>query len=122
MTHGSLLSPRRSFRRLDSDWLGRPLHCPARGTPFGEPTVEAQRLPPARPQGLDRLVSEHAVRPAAVSDDLLAARQLAEAALDLVVRDRDRPGDVPRLVLRPGPDVYDDDLGGADARRQLVEA
>src|SRR5919106_6756387 len=63
-----------------------------------------------------------AERAAAIGHDLMPARQLGEPALELVERNRARPVDMPRGVLRLGSYVDEDDVTPGHSRHELVAA
>ena len=61
-----------------------------------------------------------AERAAAVGDDLAVGRQLGEAPLELVERDRSRAFDVAGGELLGGAHVDEHDVAAAEAREQLA--
>ncbi len=87
--------------------------------PLGKPVFQAARSQPSGTKGRDGFGGEEAQGPPAVGDNLEAGVELAEAGLQVLQRQRDRPGDVPGCVLLGRADVEDDDLTGPDALEQL---
>src|SRR6516162_3927831 len=69
----------------------------SRAPPLNEAATEAAGAIPGGPQDLDRLVGHHAVRSAAISDDLRAFGQCVEAFR----QDDDRNAQSARDVGRP---------------------
>lgn len=70
----------------------------------------------------DGFVGEHAIRTAAVGDDLDPSRQVAELAGETLGRDRTGSGDVARRVLGRRSDVDHDDVAGNESGGQFVPA
>ena len=87
--------------------------------PLGPAVLEAARAAAGRRQAANRLVRVDAVRAAAVGDHLGVVRDLGQARLELVERDRARALDVSGGELDPRADVDDDDLAGAKALGEL---
>src|SRR5882724_8570658 len=76
-----------------------------REPPLGPAVFQASRRPARRAKAADGVVRVGAERAAAVGDDLTIGRQLGQALLELLDRDRARALDVPGLELLGGADV-----------------
>ena len=90
--------------------------------PFGEAVLESPGVTPTTSTELDCFVSEHAVRPAAVGDDIDIFGQAAQPSSELFDRDRDRSGDMPGGILGVGSNVDNDHLAVGDTSDEVVAA
>src|SRR5829696_7673504 len=110
-----IVSRRDSSRRLECVFFG--YRCkPPLGPALLEPTgVDAGPI-----EAMDGLVSVGAERATAVSDHLAVPRQLLQPLLQLVDRDRQCAGNVPRGVLLRRPNVDQHDFLPGQSVPQLV--
>ena len=79
--------------------------------------VSAKALPTQQRHGVER---HHAVRAAAIGDDIPAFPQLAQSPAQICERQGNRTWEVSRHVLLARADVDERDLAGADAAHELV--
>ncbi len=90
--------------------------------PLREAVLKSSRRAAASAQQTDGVVGEHAVRAAAVGNDLDASRKGLDAGGELVDRDRIGARTVSRSELGKGPDVNDDHVTRDEPFRQLAAA
>src|SRR4051812_7622206 len=88
----------------------------APGAPLGPAVFQAPRGSPRRLEAAYGVVGVGAERAAAVGDDLAIGRQLGEALLELLDRDRARAVDVAGLELLAGADVDEHHVATAQPR------
>src|SRR3569623_2400270 len=75
------------------------------GLPFRHAIDDLARLQPALQPQLARRIGHPAKRPAAISDDFLASRQLMQALFEFVERHRTRARQMRMPVFRLRPDI-----------------
>src|SRR6266568_6667945 len=102
---------------------GRCLDAEPVGGPVEDPLLEPDRAEPLLAEERHSFDGEHAVRAAAVRDDLLPLRQVSELLHEVWQRYRDGAGDVACFVFLRGPDVEQRHISRADAatQRRLVD-
>src|SRR5215207_990834 len=88
--------------------------------PFRPALLEAARLPTCGLETADGVVCVGAEWPAAVGHDFAVGRQLGQAMLELIDRDRARARDVAGLELLGRAHVDEHDVALAQPRGQLV--
>ena len=96
------------------------LDAPSQGAPFGHAMLHAVSAETLSSQEVDRIERHHAVRAAAVRDDVAPFLQLAHALRQVSEREGNRAGNVPRHVLLTRPNVDQRDLAGANPPYQFV--
>src|SRR4051794_8048143 len=94
----------------------------ARELPLGPAFLQASRRAARRLQVADGVVGVGAERAAAVGHDLAVGRQLGEALLELLDRDRARALDVPGRELLGRTHVDEHDVALAQPGYQLLAA
>ena len=87
--------------------------------PFGESVFETSCRTTASAKQPDRVIGIHAVRAAAVRNDLDACGQRLDVGVELVDRDRPCPGDVAGRELGGWPHIDDHDFARRDPFDEL---
>src|SRR5204863_3259183 len=87
--------------------------------PLRKPFEQTLRATPARTQQFDGAVRVDAIRAPAVRDVSLVLWKLPETTLQLVDRNGNSTGDVPRRILVRRPRVQDDDVPRTRTSQQI---
>ena len=107
---------------MHSQGAGARFNAPSLRTPFGHAVLHAVSAEALPSKEIDRIERHHAVRTAAIRDDVAALLQRAHVLAEVCERYGDRARDVSRHVLLTRTDVDERDLTGADTPHELVVA
>jgi hypothetical protein len=97
-----------------------PVYAPSLRTPFDHAVLQALRAEPLSTQEIHRIERHHAVRPAAICNDIVALAQIAETFGKIRERHGDRARDVTGDVLFARSHVNHGDFASANPPDELL--